>query len=75
MKKEDLTENWESSFIEGLTGSIKFPVTFHDTQQLNDLSELQEKVSYKQPKKKLNTFEVVKIGKAQKNKNGKNNLF
>jgi hypothetical protein len=70
----DQTTLWESEFVEGITGSIKFPVSLHEVSDLLNVSEIEEVVEYKPPKKKLNEVKIVEVGK-QKSKKNKNTLF
>jgi hypothetical protein len=73
-KNKDQTFAWESEFIEGITGCIKFPVTIHEISDLESVVEIKEKVDYTPPRKKLNEVRVVEVGKT-KVKKSKGNLF
>jgi hypothetical protein len=70
----DPTLLWEGEFIEGLTGSIKFPVSLHDVKDLTSVENIEEMVEYEQPRKKLNQVKIVEVGK-KKIKKEKGGLF
>lgn len=74
LKNKDQTFDWESKFIEGITGCIKFPVTIHEITELEPVGEIKERVEYTPPKKKLNQVRIVEI-KNKKTKKNKGNLF
>ncbi len=68
----DKTEEWENSLDKG-EGTIKFPVTFFDTIDLENIETSLPVVPVSLPRFKKTTVKEIKLGKKSKNKG--NELF
>jgi hypothetical protein len=62
--------NYEEKEPKKKDTGLKYPISFHDVQQLYSLPEIVENVDYKSPIKKKTSSTVVELGKKTTKKSG-----